>query len=91
MRPSFIFHQIAAVFTTIGTLAGFYWLINNYQNTDSSYVTALFLIMAIAWSVHAANHFHEEVYYDFNPLVGKVAVQNEPIVRSEIRYNNYNI
>ena len=79
MRPSFIYHQIHAVISIIGTIIVLYWLIFG-QNRDSYTAAILILLVSLSWGVHALVHFDEEVHYNYNPLIGKSIVHDEPTI-----------
>ncbi len=78
MRPSFIYHQITSIISIIGSLVALYWILR-YYNRDSYMMAILLLILSISWGVHGLIHFWEEVHFDFNPLVGKSIVHDDPV------------
>jgi hypothetical protein len=75
MRPSFLAHIINGTLALIGTIL----FIVNYKKLDISMIILFILILSIAWGVHGLMHHYEEIYYDFNPLIGKLKFYDEPI------------
>ena len=75
MRPSFLAAGFGAIIMTIATIL---YILNYKTLNESSNISILFL-MSIAWSMHGLLHHYEEIYYDFNPLIGKWKVRDEKI------------
>ena len=67
MRPSFIGAGLSAMIALVATII----YIMNYKTLSTEANIQLLFLMAIAWSLHSLLHFYEELYYDFNPLIGK--------------------
>jgi hypothetical protein len=80
MRPSYIYHQVHAVTSIIGTLATLYWLIRG-DNRSSYTITLIILLLSLSWGIHALVHFFEEINYDYQPLKGKNIVHDYPVYR----------
>ncbi len=81
MRPSFIYHQIHVAFTVIAMIFIVIVLFKDYKTTDYSTIAILLLLVGIACGVHAIIHFFEEIYFDFNPMIGKSEVLDNPVYR----------
>jgi len=78
MRATFVYHQICAVFSLLGTVIGGWWVITHFTNMDSLKLAMLLLVLSISWGIHALIHFWGEIYYDFSPLMGKDTVYDKP-------------
>lgn len=74
MRPSFINSLITGILLTISTIMFIY----NYEAFDTSTTLILLFLMTIAFGVHSIEHYFEEIYFDFNPLVNKWAINDIP-------------
>ena len=75
MRPSFLAAAFGGIILTIATIL---YIINYKSLSGFSHMNILFL-MSIAYSLHALAHHYEEIYYDFNPLVGKWKIRDEKV------------
>ena len=77
MRPSFLsagFSGIFILFALCRFFKNLYFGINDY---DSSILIITLLLFATAIGIHSISHSIEEIYYDFNPLVGKWQIHDE--------------
>jgi hypothetical protein len=77
MRPSFLASNISGliIFTALVlAIANRELLMTNSYN-----LIMMLLTMGIALAAHAMCHYYEEIYYDYNPLIGKWKVQDEPL------------
>jgi hypothetical protein len=45
---------------------------------DSFKILILLLLIAIGLGIHSMSHYYEEIYFDFNPLVGKWKINDSP-------------
>jgi hypothetical protein len=72
MRPSFLAATFGGILLTIATIM---YLLNYKSLSAESHMNTLFL-MSAGWTLHALLHHYEEIYYDFNPLVGKWKVRD---------------
>ena len=69
MRPSFI-----GLFATgILNLASVILFLFNYKKFTSIQLLGVILLFSISIGIHSLLHGHQEVYYGFNPLEGKLA------------------
>jgi Mn2+/Fe2+ NRAMP family transporter len=75
MRPSFIATAISAIILLIAII----WLFILWKDI-SNYERFLGLILiGIFIAIHAFSHYIEEIYYGFNPLIGKWKIHDNPI------------
>lgn len=81
MRPSFISTGISGTLAFIGTVFILIEIYKNYNNMNLLTIGMLLLLMAIAFGVHAIGHYVEEIYFNFNPLIGKWAINDYPVNR----------
>jgi len=79
MRASFVYHQITAVMSVIGTLLLLYYAIRNYKTLTSSKIGLSLVVLSISWGIHSVLHFLEEYMFDFEPISGSTKVRNRPI------------
>ena len=80
MRPSYFYHQIAAITGLIGTLLSLLWIYKNCGKSNSQLkIILLFLLISISWGIHTLIHFWGEVYFAFNPLDGKSTAIKDPV------------
>ena len=73
MRPSFLGTGINAITATIATVI----FLLNYRTMNNVDMIKILLLISIAFGIHALLHHYEEIYYDFNPLIGKWHIYNE--------------
>lgn len=76
VRPSFIACSISGTIILIATLIA----IANISSLskDSFKLISILLLIGIGFGIHANNHYYEEIYFNFNPLVGKWTPNDEP-------------
>lgn len=79
MRPSFLAHIVNALFLLLGLLYAGYYVWKNYDDMTSLELGELFLLISLAVGVHGLIHVMEEVYFDFNPLIGANKIYNHPV------------
>ena len=79
MRPSFIYHQIHAYFDMVGTIMTLYYFHATWNNFNLRDAIIIILLLSLVFGVHALVHFKEEINFDFNPMVGKSSVLDEPV------------
>jgi hypothetical protein len=76
MRPSIIGQFINGILILFAT----YLIIFNSKKFDDVYKTIIIvLLLSISIGIHTILHHIEEINYDFNPLVGKWKIRNDPI------------
>jgi len=75
-RPSFIASTISGTIILIATFIA----IGNISSLskDSFKLISVLLLIGIGFGIHAMNHYYEEIYFDFNPLIGKWTPNDEP-------------
>lgn len=74
MRLSFVFTCINAFFIVIGTLL----YIINFKKLDANQMVQYVFLMAIAWGSQGIMQYYQEIYYNFDPLIGSWKVHNLP-------------
>jgi hypothetical protein len=80
MRPSFIASGVSG---TIIIIALFIFLISLGELISDSYKLIMTLtLIGIGIQLHGIAHYHEEIYYDFNPFIGKWDVKDNPKVQT---------
>lgn len=79
MRASFIYHQITAILSVVGTIITIYALIKERKNHPTLIMGLAVIALAISWGIHGIVHFLEEYMFDFEPLSGRVKVLDKPI------------
>ena len=79
MRASFVYHQITAVMSIIGTLVLMYYFVRNRKTLGSANIGYAFLALSVSWGIHGILHFLEEYIFDFEPISGSTTVRNKPI------------
>lgn len=77
MRPSFIATGISAILIIIAII----WFIMKWNNMSDFEKINIFVLICIFIAIHAIAHYIEEIYYGFNPLIGKWQVLSEPTKR----------
>ena len=68
MRPSFLSSIISGILILVAIILT---IINSNNLTKYETIMVLFA-MAISLGIHGFQHAYEEMYYDFNPLEGKM-------------------
>ena len=76
MRPSFIASAISGMLIFV-SLVLFVIHFKDMKN-DSFKVILLLTLLGIGFGIHGISHVYEEVYFGFNPLIGKWKVNDEP-------------
>ena len=75
MRPSFLAHAFNGLTLFIALiLFGI-----NYKQFDIQSLIKILLLISIATGIHGLTHHYEEIYYDFNPLVGKWNIRDNKL------------
>jgi hypothetical protein len=72
-RPSFIIGIISGTVIFIATIL---FLFNMFKFSRYELINLLFII-GIAYGIHGIQHAYEELYFDFNPLIGKWKPKDE--------------
>jgi multisubunit Na+/H+ antiporter MnhB subunit len=75
MRPSFLVGAIGGIILTIATIL----YIMNYKTLSMESNIQILFLMSAGYAIHSLVHHNEEIYYDFNPLVGKWAIKDVKI------------
>lgn len=78
MRVSFIVSGLSGTFAFIGTLFILYEVFKNYKNINALKIGELLILISIAFGIHALGHYMEEIYFNFNPLIGNWKIHNYP-------------
>ena len=79
LRPSFI---ASALSGTIIFIAFILFCVNYTSVSQNSYQFIVVLsLIGIGFGVHSLSHYYEEIYYDFNPFVGKWSGKDEPSIK----------
>lgn len=75
-RPSFIATSISGIIIFVA----FILFIINFKLFSSDPVNLIntLLFLGISFGLHAVAHYYEEIYYDFNPFIGKWIPKDEP-------------
>lgn len=73
MRASFLSFILCAILATYASIMFFI----NYNNMSNEAIIMSLFLMSIVWSMHTMHHYYEEIYFDFNPLVGKWAIHDQ--------------
>lgn len=76
VRPSFIASGISGTIILIAFILFFIYLKN--KNEDTYKLIVLLSLIGIGFGVHGISHSYEEIYFDFNPFIGKWYPKNEP-------------
>ena len=77
MRPSFLGAGLSTIIATIATIL----FLMNYKTMSNKNIIKILLLISIAFGIHAQSHYYEEIYYDYNPLVGKWKVYDETHIK----------
>lgn len=78
MRPSFIASGVSGVLSFIGTILILYEVFKNYNNISLLKIGELLILISIAFGIHAFGHYMEEIYFNFNPLIGNWRLNDMP-------------
>lgn len=74
MRVSFLISIISGFILLIASIL----FIMNYKTITSIYsIITILILLSIGYGIHGLQHANEEIYYDFNPLVGKWKVNDD--------------
>ena len=79
VRPSFIASTVSGIIILIASIISI--LNMKALSKDSFKLVTILLLIGIAFGIHAIGHYYEEIYFDFNPLVGKWKVNDDPITK----------
>jgi disulfide bond formation protein DsbB len=67
MRISFILAGLSGIIILISFIITMY----NIKSINTTSLIIILLLLSIGIGIHGMQHSTEEIYYDFNPLVGK--------------------
>ena len=62
--------------TITATIATIIFLLN-YKTISNVDIIKILLLISIAFGIHVLLHHYEEIYYNFNPLIGKWHIYDE--------------
>ena len=80
-RSSFI---ASALSGTIIFIAFILFCINFKSISKNPYEFIVILsLIGIGFGIHSVSHYYEEIYYDFNPFVGKWSGKDTPSLKVE--------
>ena len=74
MRPSFLAASLSGLVLLYATIL----LICDYKELSKDNFIIILFLMALGYGVHGIQHSYEEIYYDFNPFVGKWKISDDP-------------
>lgn len=74
MRPSFLGLMAGGFLILIALIV----ILLNYQKINQIESIYILLLLCIAISTHSLLHSNEEIYFKFNPLVGKWKIHDVP-------------
>lgn len=75
MRPSFIGSVINGLVATIATIL----FLMHYKTMSNESIIQILFLMSIAIGIHSLLHHYEEIYYGYNPLIGKWKILDNKI------------
>ena len=73
MRISFLISVLSGIILLISTTIFFY----NFGSFNTKNKVIILFLMAISFSMHGIQHYYEEIYFDYNPLVGKWKINDD--------------
>ena len=80
-RSSFI---ASALSGTIIFIAFILFCINFKSISKNPYEFIIILsLIGIGFGIHSVSHYYEEIYYDFNPFIGKWSGKDTPSLKVE--------
>lgn len=81
VRTSFVYHQVAAVLSLVGTVAFVIYIIKGrlIQTGNWGALSMGILLLSAVWGIHGLLHFAEEYVYNYDPLQKRTAMLTEPI------------
>jgi uncharacterized membrane protein YiaA len=79
MRPSFIARVIGGTILTVAFLVFVIGLYNGDIVLNKIQLVTILLLFAIAIALHGIEHSEEEIFFDWNPLIGKWKIHDTPI------------
>jgi hypothetical protein len=80
-RSSFI---ASALSGTIIFIAFILFCINFKSISKNPYEFIVILsLIGIGFGIHSVSHYYEEIYYDFNPFIGKWSGKDTPSLKVE--------
>lgn len=74
MRPSFLCASLSGLVLLYATIL----LICDYKELSKENLIIILFLMAIGYGIHGIQHSYEEIYYEFNPFVGKWKISDDP-------------
>ena len=76
MRPSFITGILSGIVIFIAIILFFIHF--NTISKDKVQLIIILFVMGIAIGVHGIQHAYEEIYFNFNPMIGKWKPEDNP-------------
>jgi len=84
MRPSFIVSCISGVIIFIAFIIFIFYTISINKDEKIFKNIILLSLLGIGIGIHGISHVYEEVYFDFNPLINKWQINDEPSFKNAI-------
>lgn len=75
MRPSIVISALSGIII----LYVFFTFVSLLPSLSAKEKLNFLLLLSIALGIHAIQHSTDELYYDFNPLVGKFELRDNPV------------
>jgi F0F1-type ATP synthase assembly protein I len=80
-RPSFIASVLSGTIIFIAFVL--FWLNLKYIYQDPYKLIVILTLIGIGFGIHSISHYYEEIYYDFNPMIGKWSGKDTPSLKIE--------
>jgi len=80
-RPSFIASALSGTIIFAALILFFINYKSIYQNPYQLIV--ILSLIGIGFGIHSLSHYYEEIYYDFNPFIGKWSGKDIPSLKVE--------
>jgi len=74
MRPSFISSTLSGIIIFIASI----YYISNIKQINETNQTIILLLLGIGIGIHSLSHYYEEIYFNFNPLIGQWKSKDKP-------------
>ena len=73
MRPSILASSISALLIIVVLVI----FCKDYKNLNTYQIAILLSLVSISLGIHSIHHYYEEIYFNFNPLVGKWTINDD--------------
>lgn len=80
IRPSYIYHRLHALLLIIGAVLLIMIIYNGDVKLLSYEGANLIILLSSVLAMHSQIYMFEEIYYDFNPTIGKNKIHNKPFI-----------